>query len=454
MKHAPRPTAFLPVITKARELEARALLASHLLNDGYRVVIGRSGEVNRVALRSDDGLYFSPLLVRAAAPRLQALKRRGHVIIAWDEEGLVYPDPAWYFANRVSADAAQHADALIAWGPIPGEDLAATLPPKIGATIQPLGNARIDLLRAPYRSVYDAEARALRERFGRYVLVNTNFDLVNHADGPGGLERRMRTSGRIASARDETMFADWAVFRQAVFDAFRQGLPLLHDTLPDVTLVLRPHPSEDLAPWRALAEDYPRIVLAPPAGPVYPWILGAAAVLHNSCTTAVEAFMFGVPVVAFHPAADAGAMDSPLPNQLSKPAYSWEEASELLRRAVHGNSDSWTDDSQIRIADASIGGRTGVFSSEAIVRLARTLGAADKATRFASDSVGIRSYRALRRRVGRLVRPEAGRDDRSRFPGLSHEEMSRALDRFRGAEGRNDRISTIGPDLFLLEPQA
>lgn len=447
----PSPVAFLPIITKSRELEARALLAAYLLEGGYRVVIGRSGDVHRAAGSARDGLYFSPLLVLAAASRLKKLKERGHKIIAWDEEGLVYPDPAWYFSNRVSAESARHADAVLAWGAIPARDLAATLPPEIGP-IRPLGNARIDLLRAPHRSIYEAEAERLRGRFGRYVLVNTNFDLVNHADGPEGLQRRLRKGGRIAGEQDERKFAEWAVFRQAAFDAFTDGLPQLHDAFPGLTFVLRPHPSENLEPWRALAARYPRIELQPPAGPVYSWILGAEAVLHNSCTTAVEAFMFDVPVIAFHPAVPAGAMDSPLPNELSRPAHSWGEVIELLRRLLRDGSRGWVSEEQVRIADAFIGARTGAFSSQEIVRLAHELGASAMATRFDTPLAAARVWQGLREWAKRLLgRPGLGPDDRARFSGLARSELAATLEKFSAVTKRPVRIRTMGRDLFMLE---
>ena len=446
-----RPIALLPIITRSRELDARALLAAYLLQAGYRVVTGRSDEVNAVARGARDCLYISPLLVKAAAPRLASLRERGNRVIAWDEEGLVYPDPDWYFSNRVSAESARHADAVLAWGPEPGRDLAATLPAEIGP-ILPFGNARIDLLREPFRRIYDKPAQELRDRFGRFILVNTNFDLVNHADGPGGLEKRMRASGRIASVRDEQRFADWAVFRQAGFDAFMEGLPILHDALPEVTFVLRPHPSENTAPWRELADRLPRISLQPPAGPVYPWIVASEAVLHNSCTTAVEAYLLDIPVVAFHPAAEAGSMDSPLPNLLSRPAHSWPQAAELLREAISGDRADWIGEEQRSIARNFIGGLEGPLSSERIVTLAEELGMKAARSRLAMPPPVNHAYRGARRLASRLLRrPGLPPDVKARFPGLTKAELASAMDRFSDVIRSNISIRQMSESAFMLE---
>ena len=43
------------------------------------------------------------------------------------------------------------------------------------------GNPRIDLLRREVRGYYDDDVAALRRRFGRYILLNSNFGRVNTA---------------------------------------------------------------------------------------------------------------------------------------------------------------------------------------------------------------------------------------------------------------------------------
>lgn len=126
--------AFLPIVTKARELDARVLLAAHLARAGFRVVTGSQSFVDYRARYARNAVVFSPLLVPGVDRRLKVYRAQGHKVIAWDEEGLVYPDPAWYFANRVDNLATQQADALIAWGEVAGRDWQQTLPPGKCAT--------------------------------------------------------------------------------------------------------------------------------------------------------------------------------------------------------------------------------------------------------------------------------------------------------------------------------
>ena len=68
---------------------------------------------------------------------------------------------------------------LIAWGP-DDADVFRRYPGYNGTEIHITGNPRGDLMRPELREFYRTEVDALRERFGDFVLVNTNFAEVNH----------------------------------------------------------------------------------------------------------------------------------------------------------------------------------------------------------------------------------------------------------------------------------
>ncbi|MFC4255550.1 hypothetical protein GRI97_08935 [Altererythrobacter xixiisoli] len=446
------PLAFLPIVTKARELDARILLAAHLAKSGFQVVVGSQSFVDYRARYARNAIVFSPLLVPGVDQRLKAYRARGHRIIAWDEEGLVYPDPAWYFANRVDSKAAAEADALIAWGEVAGEDWQQTLPDGTPRPL-PLGNARIELLRAPFRQLHAADGEGLRQRFGRYILVNTNFDMVNHADGPGGLERRLRATGRLSTARDEQKFIEWSAFRQMMFDAFLDGLPRLHEALPQFTFVLRPHPSEAVDTYQALADTLPRLSIEPASGSVLPWILGAEAILHNSCTTALEAFMLDVPPIAYAPptADETDGMASPLPNLLSRRCADWEDVIAALESLPGKPQQNWQSAEQIATARRYIGGFDGPLSSELIADLSLQLAEGLPAPVLGGPD----PIRRLRRAAGAMgeklgVRLRAGEDDRRRFPGLPLAEVNRLADAIGGMIQCPLSVTPLEPDTYII----
>ena len=447
--------AFLPVITKARELEARVLLSAHLAKRGFSVVLGDPSFVDYRARYARNAICFCPLLVPAAEPRMRALKARGHTIIAWDEEGLVYPDPEWYFANRVGPESAKLADALIAWGGVGARDWQPTLPPEASRPIA-LGNGRLDLLREPYCRLYSAKAEQLKRRFGDYVLVNTNFDLVNHADGEGGLLRRLRASGRVRGKEDEAQFARWGQFRQAMFDAFMQGLPRLHDALPQLHFVIRPHPSENLKPYQDLAQTYPRMSVEPAKDPVFAWILGSRAIVHNSCTTAVEAYMLGVPPIAYAMREAPGAgMDSPLPNLLSTICESWSEVAACLEALCDGRSFPWPAPTQREAAQAYIGSLEGDHSVSRLADLAVEMVGRMPPGELGGPPFARRAKRAMGAAADKIgLRQRVKPDDRRRFPGLAQTEVDELLGAIGPMAGVQLQATAIEPNTYLIKAAA
>ena len=80
----------------------------------------------------------------------------------------------------------------------------------------------------------------------------------------------------------------------------------------DYTIVVRPHPVEKHAPWEAIASRHPRLVVEQ-TGNVLSWLLAARALVHNGCTTGVEAYALGVPAMAYEPVPNE-RFDSELPN--------------------------------------------------------------------------------------------------------------------------------------------
>ena len=75
---------------------------------------------------------------------------------------------------------------------------------------------------------------------------------------------------------------------------------------PDVDFVLRPHPTEKPEIWKNLIGDYKNIIVTN-AGSATPWIRQCAAMIHNGCTTAMEAVKSGVPVLTYAPIEDQNA---------------------------------------------------------------------------------------------------------------------------------------------------
>ncbi len=323
---------YLPVETAARELDAKLLLALHALRQGFEVVIGSHTRLNAMIHRMPRGLYLLHTFNRPRRRIARIVTAAGHRIAAWDEEGLVWLSEEVYAKRRVDHEVLRHVSRIYAWGEQHAEALRRA---GVRNDIRILGNPRADLLRPELRGLHAEAARRLKERHGDFILINSNFGWLNYAlmpPGKGDPEARLR-----ALAERSGHPLDYLRYRQAVFDAFLELLPVLSKEFPDRTIIVRPHPSESPEAWKAVAGSLPNVQVIYDSDLVA-WLMAADAMVHNGCTTAVEYALLGRVPVSFEPVRDE-RYDSPQPRQVSIVAETPEDVCTRIRDDGDGDSD-------------------------------------------------------------------------------------------------------------------
>ena len=93
-----------------------------------------------------------------------------------------------------------------------------------------------------------------------------------------------------------TAFAEEGHMMSAYIKAIRK----LANNNNDYDIVLRPHPNENIKTWKICLEDIPNVHVIQ-EGSISAWVNHAFAVVHNGCTTALEATISEKPVVTYVP---------------------------------------------------------------------------------------------------------------------------------------------------------
>jgi len=318
-----KPLLYLPVETAARELDAKLLLALYAIREGFDVILGNRQLLNRKIHHFPTGLYLLHNIHRGNRRMAGLLKRLGHTLFAWDEEGLVWLDEPTYARRRVDLQTAEQAITIFAWGAEHASALMhAGVPPE---KILKTGNPRADLLRPPLRTIYEAEAELLRRRYGDFILINSSFGWLNYAQAhkQQSLERHLQEIAARSGHMLETLR-----LKHRLFQAFRELVPILAREYPERNIIIRPHPSEDTQAWSDLAHSHENIHVMRDSS-LIPWLLACTAMIHNGCTTAVEYALLDKVPISFQPVTDA-RHDMPQPMRVSIPAASIEEAIRLV----------------------------------------------------------------------------------------------------------------------------
>jgi surface carbohydrate biosynthesis protein len=326
-------TVILPIEIKNRELDGMLLLGAVLAERGRHVILGNRLEINRFAHRLPPSLLLGKTITMLDEEVYYRWRHFGHRVVALDEEALVIWSKPIYVRRRVHPPTVAHVSALLAWG----EENALTWEEAIPDGRPPIhvtGNPRFDLFRPVLREAEAELVGALRRRYGRFILFNSNFGSVNTVVDE--VTRFPHPDQLARTGREPPRYYEPALarHRHAVLEAFLEAVPAIARRFPGHSLIVRPHPSERADTWREALQGLDNAHVVYEHG-TPPWILAADAVLHHTCTTSVEAYLCGRPAISYRPVADP-ALDPLLTVELSEEATSLPELLAHLEARLGG----------------------------------------------------------------------------------------------------------------------
>ncbi len=462
------PPLIIPVENQVRELDPKLLLAVVAARRGFTSYIGSHREID---LRIDTfprGLYLNKSMTARNIKMFEIMRRVGQVVVSWDEEALVHLPAEIYYSRRLSPVALGYLADLFAWGEDNAElwrdypEMPSNLP------IHVTGNPRTDMLRAQMRAFYEEEVREIRARYGDFVLVNTNFNHVNAFFPGGGLFRPAEAPGvppelgQGGVGMPRAFAEGLRDHKQAIFEAFLELIPQIAQSFPQASVVVRPHPTENQEAYRRLAAGQERVHVTN-EGNVVPWLLAARALVHNGCTTGVEAFVLGLPGLSFRPVVNEVYDDGfyRLPNGLSHQCFSAQEVVSRLGEVLEGRLGAPGGEERQALLSRYLAGLDGPLACERIVEVLQ--GIANRFGDFPRPPLLERlkgKYKARKRywsrkmrehRPGAYAPPEF---HRHRYPGITLEELRRRMDRFQALLGNPVPIGVrpVLPNVFRLSP--
>jgi surface carbohydrate biosynthesis protein len=444
-----RRSLIIPAETQNREFDAKLLLACFAAERGFAAVVGSKKEINLRLGSLPRSIFLSKSLTNRNLRLYEILENLGHPLVCGDEEGLIYFSPESYLKSKVGDAAFRKAAALLAWGP-ENARIWRGYSRYHGAPIHVTGNPRVDLLRPELRPFFGAPAERLRERFGRFLLINTNFGRLNHYYPRLSWQRRtLEEAARAPGSRSE-FDVGLAKHREALFRHFLKMVGALARAFPEHAVVVRPHPSENHRAWREAGAGCSNVHVVH-EGNAVPWLLGAEVMIHNGCTTGLESYLLGEPGIAFQPVTSE-RFDLHLSNGLSTQAFDLDSLRDKVAARLAGERerDPEIEAARKKLIDQHVAAVEGPFASQRIVaaleQFADGLDPADRPapSSYLSGRAGL-VVRGVQKRLEAWL-PEhrnSGRYVRHMFPGIALPEVrSRIgtfqglLDRFHGVQAR------------------
>lgn len=315
----------LPIELYKREMLPKLYLGINAAQKGYQVLLGFTDDP--VFDHVKDGFYLYKDHAYCSIDRLTKQKSKNMFIGALDEEGLIY-DEKTYATTRGAKELLDSVDAVFLWGENQFNLVQKISDKKDNKYI--VGSPKFDLYKKLKRNIKNSNNKIS-------ILVNTRFVYSNGLKGEAELIEVLKNLGYIKNSADEQNIKikiqdDIKIFNE--FDFFINKISVN----PLFDIVIRPHPAENLNFYKKY-EKLSSNIKVDNESPMLKQILESDFIVHDGCTTAIEARALGVPVFGLRP----DNLLNPYDAYANSYSFNFKSADSLLDFIISNDSQSWFD---------------------------------------------------------------------------------------------------------------
>jgi len=327
-----------PLETYVREIDFRLALAFNILRPGRQIILGNHTDIYHLTMQLKNAVYVGKCLhnVSPTRPRecYDHAKKSHTKIIYLHEEGGVFENDIEHIKaglfRRLQPDWLSAEDYFCAWGEVQSQ-IYKDSSPTFKNNIYITGHPRFDLCSDKFKPLYQEEICELKNKFGPFLLINTNFSRFTRIGGNGCYFGPPWTP-----KNDEIKIkqaADYLGYDANQFSGFIKLIAAIEKRFPDLNIVIRPHPSEDTRYFSDVFAHFKKVHIAR-EGNLISWLRACQTLIHSGCTTGIEGCLCGTKVIAYDFQKDSPFLKN-LPNLAGRQANNEEEVLNFLA------DDSW-----------------------------------------------------------------------------------------------------------------
>ena len=320
---------YIDVETSSRELDAKLLLGIIAASRGHNVLVSHLTEI-LLGFESGSlspGIFHTTSLAPSNEKilRHEKINNNGSKITSIDEEGGLIDKGYDKFSKlRYSEKTLEQSAAVFGWGSEDTETLKRVYPNQ-SKKIFNTGSPRADLWRSDFFKYWGSPKNIPKRP---YLLISSNMFSASRFRPFYQNIKHLKNLGFFQ--RDPEFFFDQ--FKMEAEDNqktlnFIYAINYLAKHNSGFDIVLRPHPVENKEAWKVFLEDLPNVYVEN-NNCITPWINNSFALMHNSCTSAIEASISGTPIITYTPFNQKFARE--IPNEIGYKVETLEKLSETV----------------------------------------------------------------------------------------------------------------------------
>lgn len=341
-----KKVVIFPVQMKVREFKSRLLMAYCAAKSGYVALIGDMQTIYKYYDELPNSLVVEKHLVPGFIDKYidRANAKKNKVAIC-DEEG-IYIDPDRYFHTRVSEKHLPSIQSVYMWGSQQSNDIELRVKPRFYKKFITTGTPKFDLTKIGLRDCYSDEVAEIKKSFGDFILINSSFSVVNSYLNTDDIAAFYKMRGVIRSdSQLEFAYRRYQHIKD-VFPVFLKSVKKLCNDFPAETFIVRPHPTEKPSIWESELDKLKNVHVVH-RGDSNAWALASKLVIHNNCTTGLEACSLGKPVISYRPKIDP-AIEYDVLSEMGIQAFCYDELLFSIERLLAKDSNMYlNNDSKI-----------------------------------------------------------------------------------------------------------
>ena len=291
---------YIHLEVSVRELDSKLLLAVIAASRGHEVIISDQESIIKGLERKllTPGVFHTKSLTPGLSKIIKHKKliNIGCKITSIDEEGgLVDYGYEQFVRMRYSQKTIKQASAVFTWGPEDHKILKKVFP-NYAKKIHMTGSPRVDLWKPFFNDYWTNNYKKQTKPF-LLIPSNQGFtvkhinDRIKHLEKAEYLRKEPKLIHQILKRESEQF---------KIISHFIEAIKKLAYKNKNFNIIIRPHPSENIEIWKILLKKFPNVYVNRDDG-VSLWIKNAFAILHNGCTTALEASFFKKPIITYAP---------------------------------------------------------------------------------------------------------------------------------------------------------
>lgn len=339
---------YLPVEVKVREFDSKLLLALELARGGGKAIVCTRGYCNDFN-KKPNGVVLAKSIAGFELDNIIKHKKHGNKYTSLDIEGILNISHLQQ-SFRFSQKTIDEVDKLFINGKNELERIRMNNYKFDDSKIEIVGAPQFDFYKKPLSNSLNELSSVYQARYGKYILILSRFGESNNKykkEEQTWEEFYNETLKLDVSKGLLDLYSKFGENSEKIFKCFIEKLlPEVAEKFSDFTVIVRPHPTEKLETWEDAAKglDNVKVVFE---GAVGPWIQGSEFVIHNGCTTAIESYLLGKPIISYVPY-KSKEYDLHIANMTGKECASVEKVVAVGKSIVNGNYEKVDVDKELK----------------------------------------------------------------------------------------------------------